>query len=170
MKSFRLSKNNKGFTLIELIIAMTIFVIVISLILTLFMMGIRAQRKVIAIQNVQDNARYLLGFIAKEIRMSTINSVTTTTLDIIRPDGESVSYFFDDSEAEIERTDSSTSGPINSGQVSVTGSFSGLGIGTGDVQQARVTITINVETSGIKVEEKAEIDIQTTLNPRNLDI
>lgn len=162
--------TNKGFTLIELMVAMAIFVIVISVVLSLFTMGIRSQRKIIALQNVQDNARYLLGFIAKEVRMSEINSVSSAGLNITRPDGESVSYFFNNSQGKIERTDSSTSGPINSGQVSVTGSFYGLGIGRGDGQQARVTIVMKVETSGAKVEQKAEINIQTTLNPRNLDI
>jgi len=162
--------TNKGFTLVELIVATAVFVVVISVVLSLFMMGIRSQRKVVALQNVQGNARYLLAFIAKEIRMSEINNITSTTLDITRPDGESVRYFFNNTQGKIERTDSSTSGPINSGEVSVTGSFYGLGIGKGDGQQARATIVMKAETSSVKPEEKAEINIQTTLNPRNLDI
>lgn len=162
--------NDKGFTLIELLVAMTIFMVVISVVLNLFTIGLRGQRKVIASQNLQDNARFLLGFIAKEIRMSQINSVTSTTLNITRSDGESVSYFFNNAGGRIERTDSSTSGPINSDEVSVTGSFYGWGVGKGDKQQTRVTIVMKTQATGAKPEEQAEVDLQTTLCQRGLDI
>jgi Tfp pilus assembly protein PilW len=157
--------KKNAFTLIELVVALAIFILVISLVLTLFGMGIRGQRKVIALQNVEDNARYLLGFMAKEIRMSTINSVSATTLNITRPDGEEVEYFFKSSNQRIQRNGQA----INSNEVLVTGSFSGLGIGTGDEQQARITIVMKIETTGSKAEEKAEVEVQITLNPRNLE-
>lgn len=160
----------KGFTLIELIVGMALFVLVISIILNLFTTALRAQRKIIAQQNAQDNARFLLGFIAKEIRMSEIDSVSSNILNITRHDGESVTYVFNNAEKKIERTDSSTSGSINSDEVLVTGSFYDLGVGVGDSQQPRVTIAIKIETNSVKSEERAEINIQTTLSQRNLDL
>lgn len=160
--------KKNAFTLIELIVGMTIFIIVISVVLSLFMTGLRGQRNIIAQQNVQDNARYLLGFIAKELRMGEIDSVSNSTLEITRPDGESVTYVFNSADKTIERTDSSTSGPINSDNVLITGSFYGLGIGD-DNQQPRITIIMKVETIGEKEEEKVEINIQTTLSQRNLE-
>lgn len=160
----------KGFTLIELIVGMALFVLVISIILNLFTTALRAQRKIIAQQNAQDNARFLLGFIAKEIRMSEIDSVSSNILNITRHDGESVTYVFNNAEKKIERTDSSTSGSINSDEVLVTGSFYDLGVGVGDSQQPRVTIATKVETNSVKLEERAEINIQTTLSQRNLDL
>lgn len=169
-RSNKSTRKGAGLTLVELIVAMAIFVVVISVVLNLFTIGLRSQRKVIALQNVQDNARFLLGFIAKEIRMSQINSVSATNLDITRHDGTNVVYTFDPVEKQIERNDGSISGPINSDEILVTGSFYDLGIGSGDGQQPRITIVIKVETSGLKTEEKAEIDIQTTLNPRNLEL
>ncbi len=169
-KQKSLPAGRQGFTLIELLVAMTIFVVVISVVLNLFIISLRNQRKVIALQNVQDNARFLLGFIAKEIRMSQINSVSAANLDITRHDGTNVVYTFDAIEKQIERNDGSISGPINSDEILVTGSFYDLGVGSGDGQQPRITIVLKVETSGLKTEEKAEINIQTTLNPRNLEL
>jgi prepilin-type N-terminal cleavage/methylation domain-containing protein len=161
--------RNQGFTLIEILVAVSIFAVVISVVLGLFTTGIQGQRKIIALQNVQDNANFLLGFMAKEIRMSKINSVTSDTLNITRPDGEVVSYFFDNDNGEIERTDSISSGPINSAEVLVTGSFYGDGIGSGDSQQPKITIAMKVKTVGGKVEQEAEINLQTTLSARDLE-
>lgn len=158
----------KGFTLIELMVGMTIFVIVISVVLSLFMSALTGQRKVLAQQNLQDNARYLLGFIAKELRMSKIKSVGVNTLIIERHDGTEVTYTFDISEKQIERNDGSTSGPINSDQVLVTGNFYGSGVVSGDDIQPRVTIVLKLETIGDKPEERTELNIQTTLSQRNL--
>lgn len=160
----------KGLTLIEILIAVAIFAVVISVVLALFTTGIQGERKIIALQNVQDNATYLLGFMAKEIRMSKISSATSDTLNITRPNGEAVTYFFDNANGEIERTDSVSSGPINSAQVLVTGSFYGTGIGSGDSQQPRLTIAMKVKTTSGKVEEEAEIKLQTTLSPRDLEL
>lgn len=163
--------SREGLTLIELLVAMAIFIVVISVVINLFTISLRGQRKVVASQNLQDNAKYLLGFMAKEIRMSQINSVASTTLGITRSDGEDITYFFDGT--NIQRTvvgDPSSSGPINSDEVLITGSFYGLGIGKGDNQQARVTIVIKIETIGTKPEEKAEINLQTTLCQRGFDI
>lgn len=174
-------KANKGITLIELIIAMAIFVIVISVVLSLFMTGLKGQRRVITLQNLQDNARFLLGFMAKEIRMSNINNVVngeTLILDITHPISGDIIYTFTGApDYDIKRRfldpgppAQFLEGAINSGEVLITGSFSLSGIGIGDGQQPRVTITVNVETVGVKVEEKAEVTLQTTVSPRNLEI
>jgi len=162
------TKNKEfGFTLIELIVAIAIFIIVTSLVISLLMTSLKGQKRVIAIQNVQDNARYLLEFMAKEIRMSEIDSSTYYTLTLKRADGETVSYSF--AGGNITRTDPSTSGPINSDQVVVSGRFYTAGIGTGDNQQPKVAIAMKIETQG-KPEEESEINIQTTLSPRNLEL
>ena len=160
--------KNKGFTLIELIVGMGIFVIIISVVLSLFMSALTGQRKILAQQNLQDNARYLLGFIAKELRMSDIKSVSTNTLVIERHDGTEVTYTFDNSEKQIERNDGLTSGPINSDQVLVTGRFYGSGIAPSDDIQPRITIVLKLETINNKPEERVELNIQVTLSQRNL--
>ena len=160
----------KAFTLIEILVAVSIFIVVITVALTLFVSGINGQRKVIALQDVQDNVRFLMGFIIKEIRMSEINYINSSILNITRPGGELVTYTFNNSEGTIERTDSSTNGPINSNDVLVYGNFYGLGIGSSDNQQARVTIVMDVQKNSGKVEGNASIKVQTTISQRNLDL
>jgi len=158
----------KAFTLIEILVAVSIFIVVITVALTLFVSGINGQRKVIALQDVQDNAKFLMGFIIKEVRMSKINYISPSILNITRPNGESVIYTFNNSEGTIERVDSSTNGQINSNDVLVYGNFYGLGIGSNDNQQVRVTIVMDVQKNIGKTD--ASIKIQTTVSQRNLDL
>lgn len=165
--------NNKkftGFTLIELVVGVTVFVIVISIVVNLFVLGLKGQRKFLAIQNVQDNARYLLEFIAKEIRMSTINNSASNSLNITRPDGEVVTYVFTGQTIDRLTANPSTTGPLNSNEVLISGGFYTTGIGLDDSQQPRVTIVMKIEATGEKKEQESEINIQTTLCPRNLEI
>lgn len=163
-KSFK----NRAFTFIEFLVAMSIFVVVTTVVLSLFSAAIKSYRRVIAMQNVQENARFLMEFMTKEIRMSIINNSTLTTLFLTRSDGQSVSYVF--SGNKLERTSPSSSGPINSEEVSINGRFYVEGIGTGDGRQPKVTIIMRAESTGQKVEEKAKIDVQTTLSQRKIDL
>ena len=159
--------QKRGFTLIELLVGVAVFALAITIALGLLMTGLRSQRKSIAIQNVSDNARYLVSFMAKEIRMSEFNSVdseTTPQLNIVHPVDGSITYKF--TGTQILRNDQ----PINSDEVQVDGRFfiDGKKVG-GDDKQPKVTIVMKVKTIGTKTEEQAEIILQTTLSQRELD-
>ncbi len=162
-----IGSKKKGFTLIEVLVATTVFSLVIVTAVGLLTAVIRNQRKSIAIQSVQDNGIYLIGFMAKEIRMSEINNSDTigigdTTLNITHPSGN-ITYTF--TGTQILRN----SEPINSDEVNVGGKFYIDGKTGGDDEQPRVTIVMKVETTGAKVEEQSEINLQTTLTQRKLD-
>lgn len=154
----------------ELIVSLALFSIVIIVVLSLFSTGITAQRKVLALQGVQENARFILEFMAKEIRMSIINSSTVSTLDITRPGGERIGYAFVNGDIERRTIPGSQGGAINSEGIIVNGSFYTAGIGTTDNLEPKVTIVLGVRGSGTKIEEQARIDLQTTLSQRTLDI
>ena len=159
------NKRIRGFTIIELIVAVAIFSIVATVAVGLLTNVLRSQRKVIAVQNIQDNGRYLIGFIAKEIRMSKIRSSDggMTILNIVHPENGNITYAF--SGTQILRNTE----PINSDEVEVLGSFYVDGKSVGDDEQPRVTIVMKVKTTGTKTEEQAEINLQTTLTQRNLN-
>lgn len=163
-------RYNKGFTLVELMVGITIFVVVISIVVSLFMMGIKGQRNLITIQTIQDNARYLLEFIAKEIRMSVVDNSTAETLNITRSDGESVTYSFINQRIDRLTSSPSTSGSLNSDQVLIDGRFYTMGVGRSDGQQPRVTIVLKVKITDDKAEKESEVNLQTTVCPRNLEI
>ena len=170
MKFLKNKRNNKkgaGFTLIELLVAIAIFIIVISVIFSLFLSALKGQRRAIASQNVQDNARFLLEFIAKELRTSDIDIVTSSGLDIINQEGISVFYRFEGGDIKRAENNLNNLEPINSEEVTVTGRFNVEGLGSSDTYQPRITIAMKVETT---IPDNAEINIQTTLSPRNLEI
>jgi prepilin-type N-terminal cleavage/methylation domain-containing protein len=162
-----------GFTLTELIVAVAIFALVITGAITLLTTVLRTQRKSAVIQSVQDNARYLMGFMAKEIRMSEFRGFdgTTQVLEITHPINGDISYTFTGTPNwQIIREDDSTLDKINSDEVEVDGGFyiDGKAVG-GDNEQPRVTMVIKVRITGTKTEEQAEINLQTTLSQRNFD-
>lgn len=156
------NKQNKGFTLVELLVALVVFSLAVTIAISLFASALRSQRKSIAIQNVQDNARYLIGFIAKEIRMSEIKSPDGELfiLDINHPDEGDIRYQF--TGVEVQRNGEK----INSDEVQVDGKFFIDGRSTGDDEQPRLTIVMKVETIGAKAEERAKVNLQTTLSQR----
>ena len=93
---------------------------------------------------------------------------TASTLSITRSDGSNVTYTFTSN--RIDRSSPTSSGPLSSEEVYVTGRFYVEGIGTGDGFQPKLTIIMKVEGTGAKAEEKAFINVQTTLSQRNLDL
>ncbi len=162
----------RGFTLIELLVGLMVFSLAVGVAINLFAAALRAQRKSIAIQNVQDNGRYLISFIAKEIRMSRIVSADgeTLILNIEHPTNGNITYTFTGAPNwQILRTDADSSGSINSSEVNVDGRFSIAVRAVGDNIQPRVTIIMKITNKGVKVEEQSEIDLQTTFSQRRLD-
>ncbi len=61
-------KKNKGFTLIETMVVVTVFVLVMSLALAVFMSSIRSQRFSLYEQRLTNQTSYALSYAAKEIR------------------------------------------------------------------------------------------------------
>lgn len=146
--------KQKGFTLIELLVAMIIFAIVVTTVITIFVRGTTSQRRVFALQEIQENARFMIEKIAKEIRMSEISSGSgePSAIDIIHPVNDNVNYSF--SAGQILRNGAA----INSNEVTVTGKFS-----IDKTYQPRVTISMEVKSSS---QPENKINLQTTLSSR----
>lgn len=167
------NKNKKnGFTLIELLVGLVVFSLAIGVAINLFAAALRSQRKSIAIQNIQDNGRYLINFIAKEIRMSRIVSTDgeTLILNINHPLNGNIIYTFTGAPNwQIIRADATGSGQINADEVNVDGRFFISGRAAGDNIQPRVTIIMKITNKGTRAEEQSKIDLQTTFSQRRLD-
>lgn len=63
--------NNRGFTLIEMLVALSIFSLVVTLVLNTFVHSFAAQKKVIEMQVVQREGAYLMESLSRDIRMAT---------------------------------------------------------------------------------------------------
>ena len=64
----KIKKNNPGFTLIEVIVSVVLFVVIIISTTEIFRLVIVGQRKAIASQNAQESLKYFLEATSKEIR------------------------------------------------------------------------------------------------------
>ena len=69
---FKLLK--KGFTLIEVLVSVSLFSVIIVSVAGIFKLAIDGQRAAIATQNVQESLKYFLEVTAKEIRMAKLSS------------------------------------------------------------------------------------------------
>jgi len=159
-------RERAGFTIVEMLFATGLFALVITLVVTVYVTSVSNQRKAFGLQDVLDNSRYVLETMARAIRQSNINSVSSTQLDLDHPSKGSLSYYLNGTKI-MEDTDVLT-GP---GQVVVEDlQFIGQGIASGDGQQPRVTIIMRVRSDETKTSEQTFINLQTTVTSRNLQI
>lgn len=157
-------KNSAGFTLIDLMVSLLIFGIVVSATTSIFIRGIRAQRRVLALQLVQENARYVIELMTKEIRMSHIEDDSAQdSLHITAyksaEGSEDVVYAL--SNGRILRNGI----PITSQKVNVDKLK--FYITNLNNPPAITTIAMVIKTEGEGIEQQAEINLQTTISARD---
>jgi prepilin-type N-terminal cleavage/methylation domain-containing protein len=63
--------KNSGLTLIEVLVAMGIFSVVISVAVGIFISGSNSQRKILELNSTRGEANYLMETISRELRMAT---------------------------------------------------------------------------------------------------
>lgn len=159
-----IKNNNKGFTLVELLVSLLIFSSLVVTMSGIAVSMIKAQRKGFALQNTQEASRYILEVMTKEIRMSVVNTGAgsgLTTLNITNSKGDTFNYQFDNGNERIYR-DGSVMSPSN---LEVTGNFY---VRKSD-SPVRVVVTIVMQVKSRdanKVEQQAEIYLQSSVAAR----
>ena len=159
-------QNNRGFTLIETLVSLAVFGIVITIATGAFTNGLKAQRRSLALQEAQNDLRYAIETMAREIRMSHINSTDglhSDFLDIILHQTDRHVYYQHISGAIGLIVRSAT--PITSSKVDVTDlNFYVQGQAS---SPATVTIVIKAKTTGAYAGQ--EINLQTTVSTRDYE-
>ncbi len=154
-------KSNVGFTLVEVIVALSILTTLLLVITGISLSVAKTQRIVHSLQSIHEPGRFILESVAKEIRVSSIVSIS--------PNGKSLSvsnyrgtidYFFDDSSKRLLREGQYIS-PDN---IDLTGRFyvREYTLPTHSV----VTVVMKAESTGGKSEEERDIYLQTSLSTR----
>jgi len=95
----RLNNHNSAFTLIEVLVATTIFVIVLMIGTAIFLLSLGVHNKVDILKANQQSARNIIESINKDMREANkigINQQGSKTLDIILNDGSRVCYGLSD--------------------------------------------------------------------------
>jgi prepilin-type N-terminal cleavage/methylation domain-containing protein len=101
MKQF-FKKAKCGFTIVELLVGMSIFVIIVSIASGIFIRSIKNERRMIVTNEVVDNLNSALELMGREIRggynftpsPSSAGSVTNTSLTFNGPTDATVTYSF----------------------------------------------------------------------------
>ena len=146
----------------ELLVAVSLFVIVISIASGAFVQSLRTQRGVLALMSANDNASLALEQIVREIRTGREFVVGGGPLSFVNYLNETVSY--DLNNDAIERNGQ----PITSSNVKVVHlNFRLFGEGVGDGQSTRVLINLGVSSRGGL--EGFITPLQTTVSSRILD-
>lgn len=177
--SFRVAGNgaNKnshaGFTLIELLVAVAVFSSMIAVVSSIFVSAVGSQRKNIGQQDVLDNARYVLENMGRSIRQSSLTSqgnIDGPSLVIEHPTEGQITYEFLNNKI-METVGYGSPVALSSDNVYVSRlNFKVSGNNANDKTQPRVTISISLRSTGNKPNEQSDIDLQTTITPRILQL
>lgn len=90
--------ENKGYTLIEMLVAMAIFSILIVAVMNTLMRGFFYQKRLVEMQSVQREEAYLMETVSREIRMATDIATSqqalngATRLDFTNNEGAATTY------------------------------------------------------------------------------
>lgn len=173
----KMFKKNKGFTLVELTVAVALFAVTIVSAMNIFKFVAEGQRNAIAAQNIQASMRYALEVISKEIRMAKKSNAgecgATSTkvyfsaagqnLKFKNNAGECVEYSLVGNRFQIDRN--GTAGFVTPDEIKV----SNLKFIIKDISattQPMVTMVMDVEMAAGSGMHKQPMKIQTTISSR----
>lgn len=157
-----LSASSYGFTIIELMVAMGLFVIVVGIASGTFVNSLRTQRNIVGFMAANDNASLTLEQISREIRTGSAFLSAGSALNFTNYEHEQTHYALADGRILRNGT------PLTAENVSVKYlSFILRGGAVGDGESTRVTIMMGVSSRGRL--ESFITRLQTTVSARILD-
>jgi len=187
--------KSRGVTLIEMLVAVTIFTITIGAISGLFISGIRSQRRVLATQELLDQTSYILEYMGRALRMArkelictdktnpaTCSCLTTNGygynyelitngIKFIDYNGVCTEFFLEGLEGgRLKKRIGTNTWELTSAKLQVNSfNIAPSGWGQGDTLQPRVTIFLEILGRGA-AGEQPKIQIQTSISQRSLDV
>ena len=75
-----MNSKSKGFTIIELMIAVALFSVVVGAVSTIFITSLQSQRKSISFENIFDQTSYLMEYMSRSLRMAKTETAALTCL------------------------------------------------------------------------------------------
>ncbi len=166
--------NNKGFTLIEMVVAVAVFSLVIGASSGLFVSSLRAQRQSLATREVLDQTSYIMEYMSRALRMAKKDITGTCTgtaklnyqfenqcIKFINYKDECQRFCLVGTRLRNEEGNYLTSANLNIKSFNVNL----VGQDQTDTLQPKITIFLDIEGR-----EQSNIKIQTTISQRNLDV
>lgn len=174
----------RGFTLIEILVASTIFAIAVSSISALFVASLRGQRNIFAHQILADNVRSAFEQMSRQIRMAQRDEAGTctgtakstysaggTSIQFIDHRGNCLAYQLLGTKMQARPNTAQPFLDLTSNDIKVTRlNFVVNGRLVTDAKQPKVTIIAEAEAVGQADGSAPRIILQTTISARNIDV
>ncbi len=176
VSSFKFQKN-KGFSLIELLVASTIFAVLILIVIGIFLGIVNAQRKTVAVRALQNSAHYALEAMARDIRtgfnFGLYGPQELRFTSTIGGGNQLVAYHLRNQSIEKGFFDAGPGQyaflPLTPPNVRINYlNFYLSGEVPGDQRQPRITIVLGGAAG--QGSEETKINVQTTLSQRELQL
>ena len=177
-------EGKNGVTLVEMLVVLLIFSLVIGILMSIFVSFIKAQRYILASQQIMDQASYVVEYMGRAIRMAKKDEsgdcigsdknyllITDNHLQFKNYKGDCEEFYLENDEKIYQRKGSSQEIPLTSSKFRVTKLefiIQGDDLNETQPRQPRVTILLEMEAKDIKPVPK--IKIQTTVSQRDLDL
>lgn len=185
--------KQKGVTLIEMIVAATVFAIIFAASSGVFVSAIKVQKYNLNQHQLMDQTAYAMEYMSRFLRMAiedTDGRCTGKTKGNygISPDGkriqfrnyhdECLEFFWDDNDNQLKLIGDAFPAfpgtPLTSDSYEVTNleffiEGDNVDMGGNDLDSLQPRVTIFLEIQGKDVQDKPKIKLQTTVSQRNLD-
>jgi type II secretory pathway pseudopilin PulG len=184
----KLKIKKEGFTLIEMMVAMVIFITLIGVITGLFITGIRQQKNIMAFQNVLDQTSYVVEYMSRNLRLakkeiSAGSCLSQTGLNFEVTRGGSAlkfinhlqgddcqEFFLENNQIQYWRQSTNNSLPLTSNKLEVVSlKFNLTGESQADDLQPLVTVFLEIKSESSPGQSQ-KIKIQASVSQRNLDV
>ncbi len=176
--------KTKGYTLVELIVAVTIFAILVAAPTGIFVSSLKGQNRALILREITDNASYVAEYMSRSLRMALKDDLDGVSC----LSGDNVNYELEDSNHRINFKDHNEqchSFYLENGRIKEErGSeilfltsddlevkqleFRIYGENQDDDNQPRVTLSFEIEKRGVS--NSPAVKLQTTVSQRNLDV
>lgn len=159
--------EEKGLTMIELIVSIGIFGLVIGMTVGIFVLALSSQRRIIALRNTEDNVRFTVEAMAREIKTGKNFTGNSSTVSFTNAKGETVVYRLNGQAVEKSSDGGVSYSVVTGTEVTVNYlNFYFMHQAPEEGLEPRITVTIGV-TSSVG-NQTANLKIQTTISGRYL--
>lgn len=164
VKSWK-QKAKRGFTIVEVLVAVALFSIVVTIVADVYISTIGSQRRAFGQQDVLDSSRFALESMGRAIRQSVVISASGSTLELTHPTKGFVIYTLENG-AILENDSALTADDV----VIENLSFLTHGFAGNDGEQLRITTVFTARSDNQQPDEQTTLTLQTTITPRKLQL
>ncbi|MDP3093711.1 MAG: prepilin-type N-terminal cleavage/methylation domain-containing protein [bacterium] len=184
MNSKDKTKSDAGLTIVELLVAVTLFSVVVAIVGNIFLVNFQSQRRSLAFQTIFDQTSFLMEYMSRSLRMAkrettgclsapNLNYETTRSgkgIKFVNSDNVCQEFFLDVSTSRLkEKKDTQEQFLTSENSQAVAFGVGLSGQDQADDLQPRVTFSLTLKRKSAKPEMEPFLTVQTSLSQRRLD-